>query len=148
MALGTIYLVIQPSSQAYERYLELHRPRWFNFESKVTWIWLGLYICFYFSARLALESRGSWTLFFSYLALVVLAQGVNWLVCTTRSPRNGVVLGAVAWLWALILLSAVAPVSAAAAGLLVPYLLWGPVAIIGLLQISKLNPAIRRSRQD
>lgn len=140
----TIYLVIQPSDKAYERYLRLQRPAWFDFESKIPLIWVGLYVCFYFSARLALQTRGSWNLFFSYMALVVLAQSVNWLVCTTRSPLNGVLLGGVAWAWALVLMISVAPSSATAAGLLVPYLLWGPVAMLGRLKINQLNPAIRK----
>ncbi len=146
VVLVTIYLVIQPSHKAYEKYLQLHRPAWFNFESKIPLIWVGLYVCFYFSARLVLEPRWSWSFAFSYLALVVLAQSVSWLVCLSRSPMIGLLLGGVAWIWALILLKAVASVSAMAAWLLVPYLLWGPVAMLGFWQISKLNPAIRRSR--
>jgi tryptophan-rich sensory protein len=43
------------------------------------------------------------------------------------------------------LLIAVAPLSAVASGLLVPYLLWEPVSILGRLQIHRLNPGARRS---
>ncbi len=146
VALVTIYLVIQPSNKAYEQYLNLHRPAWFNFESKIPLIWVGLYVCFFLSARLVLEPRWSWNTAFSYLVLVLLAQSVNWLVCLRRSPLIGLLLGGVAWIWALIVLLSVAAVSATAAWLLVPYLLWGPVAMLGFWQMSKLNPAIRRSR--
>ncbi|MGB7564547.1 MAG: tryptophan-rich sensory protein [Prochlorococcaceae cyanobacterium] len=146
VALVTIYLVIQPSRPAYQRYLQLRRPRWFNFESTYTLIWLGFYVCFFFSARLVLERSWSWNLAITYLILVLLAQSVNWLVCITRSPLFGVLLGGMAWVWALLTLLAVAPRSGLAAALLLPYVLLEPVAILGRLQIHWLNPGARRSR--
>ncbi|MCP9848334.1 tryptophan-rich sensory protein [Cyanobium sp. Morenito 9A2] len=146
LALIVIYLVIHPNHAGYDWYLGLNRPNWFNIESKVPTIWLGLYVCFFFSARLVLETKGSWALAFSYLTLVALAQGVSWLTCTSRSLHAGTVLGALAWIWAVITLLTVAPLSGLAALLLLPYLIWGAVATVGLQSMRSLNPGLRRPR--
>jgi benzodiazapine receptor len=145
-ALVLIYLALNPTHQAYEWYLRLRRPRWFNFEQNILYIWLGLYICFFNSARLVLEPQWQWGYAASFLLLVVLAQGTSWLTCTSGSLAAGVGLGIVAWLWNLGMILALVRVSTGAAAFLVPYLLWGPVEMAGRQKMRALNPHVRRSK--
>lgn len=144
-ALVLIYLSLNPSRQGYAWYLRLRRPRWFDFEQNILFVWLGLYFCFFSSARLVLEPRWQWGYAVSFLVLVVLAQGTSWLTCTRCSLAAGVGLGIVAWLWNLGMILALVPVSTTAAVLLVPYLLWGPVEMAGRHEMRALNPNAPRS---
>lgn len=139
-ALLVIYFLLHPSHDGYQWYLNLRRPSWFDFEQHIPLIWLGLYVCFFSAARLVLEPQWRWSQAIAFLLLVAMAQGTSWIVCATRSLLAGVVLGCLAWLWTLGMILVLLNGSAAAAALLVPYLLWGPLPIVGRHQMRALNP--------
>ncbi|NBW64107.1 MAG: sensory protein, partial [Synechococcaceae bacterium WB4_1_0192] len=52
---------------------------------------------------------------------------------------SGTVIGFAGWVWGVALTIAVAAGSAAAAWLLVPYLLWSPVGTLVTWQMQRLN---------
>jgi tryptophan-rich sensory protein len=144
LALLLIYFTLHPSHEGYGWYLQLRRPRWFDFEQHIPFIWLGLYVFFFNSARLVLEPQWKWGYAASFLLLVAMAQGTSWLTCTSRSLKAGVVLGILAWLWNLGMVLSLLSVSTTAALLLVPYLIWGPIVIVGRHQMDALNANSRR----
>jgi benzodiazapine receptor len=142
-ALVAIYMIVHPSHGGYEWYLRLRRPHWFDFEHRSPLIWLGLYVCFFISARLVLEPQWHWGYAVGFLLLLAMAQGTIWLICTSRSLTAGLVLGIVAWLWNLGMILALIRASTTAAALLVPYLIWGPVEFLGRQQMRGLNKTAR-----
>jgi translocator protein len=74
-----------------------------------------------------------------YLGLLLLVQSYTWLICRTRRLANGTAVGFAGWVWGLALTVVVLQVSALAALLLVPYLLWSPVGTFVTWQMQRLN---------
>jgi tryptophan-rich sensory protein len=75
----------------------------------------------------------------AYLVLLLLVQSYTWVICRSRRLRNGTVVGFAGWVWGAALAVVVAPLSAIALGLLVPFLLWSPVGTFVTWKMEKLN---------
>ena len=139
LVIGSLVVVIMPSQDDFAWFLRLRRPGWLTFEALIPLIWLTIYACFYASALLVWNSAASLWLMVGYLFLLVLVQSYTWLICRTRRLANGTGVGLAGWLWGVALTVMVAPVSQAAALLLIPYLLWSPVGTLVTWQMQRLN---------
>ena len=130
---------LNPSREQFSWFLRLRRPNWLSFERLIPLIWIAIYACFYGSALVAWNASWSLGLMAGYLALLVLVQSYTWLICQTRRLSNGTVVGFAGWVWGAALAVVVAPLSAIALGLLVPFLLWSPVGTFVTWKMEKLN---------
>jgi tryptophan-rich sensory protein len=148
LAMGGVIVALNPGREGFAWFLALRRPAWLTFEPLIPPIWAAIYACFYASALLswnAVPARGA--ALAGYLGLLVLVQSYTWLICRTRSLRNGTLVGFAGWVWGVALAIAVAPHSNAAWLLLVPFLLWSPVGTFITWRMQRLNPNPGRSPQ-
>jgi tryptophan-rich sensory protein len=139
LVMTAICALLNPSREQFAWFLRLRRPAWLTFEGWIPLIWIGIYACFYASALLAWNSSWNGWLMASYLALLLLVQSYTWLICRSRRLANGTAIGLVGWLWGMALAVMLQPHSIAAAGLLIPYLLWSPVGTLVTWQMQRLN---------
>ena len=112
---------------------------WLTFERWIPWIWSAIYACFYASALLAWNAGAGWGRMVGYTLLLVLVQSYTWLIGRTRRLASGTAAGFAGWLVGVALAVATAPVSALAALLLVPFLLWSPVGTFVTWRMQRLN---------
>lgn len=139
LVMGAVAWGLNPGRDAFAWFLQLRRPSWLRFERWIPLIWIGIYACFYASALLSWNATGRWELMAGYLALLLLVQSYTWLICRTRSLRNGTAVGFAGWLWGVALAVVVAPGSQPAWLLLIPYLLWSPVGTAVTWRMERLN---------
>jgi tryptophan-rich sensory protein len=139
LVIVAVVVALNPGREQFSWFLRLRRPAWLTFEGWIPLIWLLIYACFYGSALLSWNASGSWGLMAAYLLLLLLVQSYTWLICRTRRLANGTRVGLAGWLWGVALCVLVAPHSATAAWLLVPYLLWSPVGTLVTWQMQGLN---------
>jgi len=139
MVMVGVGFVLNPSRRQFAWFLRLKRPAWLSFERLIPLIWIGIYACFYASALLGWTASSSWSLMLAYLVLLLLVQSYTRLICLTRQLRYGTAVGFAGWLWGLGLATAVAPHSAPAWQLLIPFLLWSPVGTLVTWQMQRLN---------
>ncbi|MEB3262408.1 MAG: tryptophan-rich sensory protein [Cyanobacteriota bacterium] len=137
MALITVGL--NPGPQDFRWFLMLRRPAWLSFERWIPLIWLLIYACFYASALLCWSVSSRWDLQLGYAGLLLLVQSYTLVICRTRRIRNGTVIGLLGWGWGVALAAVVAPLSAGAWLLLLPYLLWSPIGTLVTWQMQRLN---------
>lgn len=134
-----VALSLNPSRADFEWFLRLRRPMWLRFERWIPLIWLLIYACFYASALLSWQAgTGGWSMV-AFLVLLLLVQGYTWLICRTRRLSSGTTLGFLGWTWGVGLALGLTSHSLAAAGLLIPYLLWSPVGTFVTWQMERLN---------
>ena len=131
---------LNPTAEQFRWFLRLRRPRWLTFERWIPLIWISIYACFYAAALLSWQATGSWWLMLLFLALLVLVQSYTLVICRSRRLVYGTWIGLAGWLVGLALALALLPRSGAAAGLLIPYLLWSPVGTFVTWRMQRLNP--------
>ena len=139
LVMGAVVVLLNPGREEFLWFLRLQRPAWLSIERFIPLIWLVIYACFYASALLAWQAGGGWPVMAGYLGLLVLVQSYTWVICRSRRLRNGTVVGFAGWVWGAALAVVVAPLSAIALGLLVPFLLWSPVGTFVTWKMEKLN---------
>ena len=139
LVMVAVGVLLNPGSEQFAWFIRLRRPVWLTFERLIPVIWLAIYACFYASALLVWNASWSWGLMAGYLGLLLLVQSYTWLICRTRRLANGTAVGFAGWVWGLALTVVVLQVSALAALLLVPYLLWSPVGTFVTWQMQRLN---------
>ena len=140
LAMVAVIAALNPGREGFAWFMALRRPAWLTFERLIPAVWAAIYACFYASALLswnAVPARG--TAMAAYLVLLVLVQSYTWLICRTRSLRNGTVVGFAGWVWGVALAVAMAPHSRPAWLLLVPFLLWSPVGTFITWRMEGLN---------
>jgi tryptophan-rich sensory protein len=122
----------------------LSRPNWLTFEFLIPVIWLVIWVCVTISAILVWEKTRRrdrvWLLMILYGAIALLTTLYSPVVVELRSLFGGLIVGGTATLLVYILAVLVLPISQAAAWLLLPYLLWGPVGTYLTWLIIQLNP--------
>ncbi|MEA5398606.1 tryptophan-rich sensory protein [Synechococcus sp. BA-124 BA4] len=139
VAIVAVGVLLNPNREDFRWFLQLRRPRWLTFERWIPAIWLAIYICFYVSALLAWQASTSLVLMGGYLGLVLLVQSYTWLICRSRTLRNGTLIGLAGWAWGVALAVVVVPLSRPAALLLIPFLLWSPVGSFVTWRMEGLN---------
>lgn len=122
----------------------LRRPSWLTFESLIPLIWTVVFVCGAWSAYIIWEqdpgSRKIWLLMGLYLLLELVTLSYTSLMLTLRSLKVGLTVGATGFVIAVILAILVLPISAWAAALLLPYLLWSPIGTYTTWELMRLNP--------
>lgn len=126
----------------------LRRPKWLTFEAAIPIIWTIIFICGAWSATIVWETLGkteagrsqAWLLMGGYLLVELVTLAYSPVMMNRQSLKLGTAIGATGGVLALILAIAVWQVSHAAAGLLVPYLLWSPVGTYTTWAMAQLNP--------
>ncbi|WP_250125100.1 TspO/MBR family protein [Chroococcidiopsis sp. CCMEE 29] len=122
----------------------LSRPNWLTFEFLIPVIWLVIWVCATISAILVWEKARRrdrvWLLMILYGAIALFTALYSPVVVELRSLFGGLIVGGTATLLVYILAVLVLPISQAAAWLLLPYLLWGPVGTYLTWLIIQLNP--------
>jgi len=139
LTMGLVIAVLTPNRRELRWFLRLRRPRWLTFERFIPLIWGAIYACFYVSSLLGWSNGGGLPLMGGYLGLLVLVQSYTLLICRSRRLANGTAVGLLGWIWGVALTVVVARVSATAAWLLVPYLLWSPVGTFVTWRMQGLN---------
>ena len=139
LVMVAVGVLLNPGREQFAWFIRLRRPVWLTFERLIPVIWLAIYACFYASALLVWNASWRWGLMAGYLGLLLLVQSYTWLICRTRRLANGTAVGFAGWVWGLALTVVVLQVSALAALLLVPYLLWSPVGTFVTWQMQRLN---------
>lgn len=137
--MAAVVLLLNPSRQEWSWFLRLRRPRWLSFERWIPLIWSAIYACFYASALLCWQAGGRWLPMAGYLGVLLLVQSYTLLICRTRRLASGTAVGFAGWVWGIALAAIVAPLSAKAALLLLPYLLWSPVGTFVTWRMDRLN---------
>ena len=139
LLMGLVIVMIQPEAAHYDWYQGLRRPLWLSFSIWLPAIRLVLQVAFYVSL-LILHSRapgGIWVA--GYLLPLALLQASTWCSCRLRRLGLGCLVALLAWLSALVLAILVWPISALAAWLVLPFLLWIPVEGLSECQMLRLN---------
>jgi translocator protein len=139
LVMVAVGVLLNPGREPFAWFIRLRRPAWLTFERLIPAIWLVIYACVYASALLTWNASWSWGLMLGYFGLLLLVQSYTWLICRTRRLANGTAVGFAGWVWGLALTVVVLPISALAALLLVPYLLWSPVGTFVTWQMQRLN---------
>ncbi len=123
----------------------LNLPRWLAIvEPVIPVIWTVIFTCGAISALLVWrEDPGSlktWLLMGYYLLVEIVTVAYIPVTLRLRSLAIGTVIGGLGGVLGLILAIAVFPISALAALLLVPYLLWSPVGTYATRELIDFNP--------
>ncbi|MFN9620738.1 MAG: TspO/MBR family protein [Synechococcaceae cyanobacterium] len=139
LVMAAVVALLTPSRDDWRWFLQLRRPGWLTFERWIPLIWSAIYACFYASALLAWNAGAGWGRMVGYTLLLVLVQSYTWLIGRTRRLASGTAAGFAGWLVGVALAVATAPVSALAALLLVPFLLWSPVGTFVTWRMQRLN---------
>jgi benzodiazapine receptor len=139
LVMGAVVALLNPSRDDWNWFLRLRRPAWLTFERWIPLIWSAIYACFYASALLCWNAGGGPWRMGGYLVLLVLVQSYTWLIGRTRRVASGTVAGFAGWVWGVALALITVPVSALAAVLLVPFLLWSPVGTFVTWRMQGLN---------
>ncbi|MBW4493385.1 MAG: TspO/MBR family protein [Oscillatoria princeps RMCB-10] len=123
----------------------LIRPSWLTFEPAIPFIWTFIFICGAWGAVTVWEtdpgSQKTWWLMGFYLLVEIAIIAYTPVMCKLRSLRAGTIIGATGTLFGLLLALAVWQVSAPAAFLLLPYLIWSPIGTYTTWEMIRLNPA-------
>jgi translocator protein len=132
------------SPEDFRWFKKLRRPKWLTFERIIPMVWTSIFICGAWSAYLVWETDpGSikiWQLMGFYLLVEITIVAYTPVMCKVRSLKTGTAIGAIGFLLGLILTIAVLPISAWAALLLVPYLVWSPIGTYITWKMLQLNP--------
>lgn len=123
----------------------LQLPRWLaEIEPAIPVIWTIIFACGAVSAVLVWQdepgSFKTWLLMGVYLLVEVITVSYIPVTLRLRSLAIGTVIGGSGFVLGLILAIVVFPISALAALLLVPYLLWSPVGTYATRELIDFNP--------
>ena len=122
--------LLTPSPAQQHWFIRLRRPRWLVHEKQIPRLELAIDGCLIVSAWLAWRSTTSWTLMVAYLALWLVVQGRNQLICATRRLAYGSWCALITGMGSAALGGAVFSRSLSAALLLLPLLLWSPLDVV------------------
>ncbi len=139
LVMVAVVALLNPGREDWAWFLRLRRPAWLTFERWIPLIWSAIYACFYASALLCWNAGGGPWRMAGYLVLLVLVQSYTWLIGRTRRVASGTLAGFAGWVWGVALALVTLPVSALAALLLVPFLLWSPVGTFVTWRMQGLN---------
>ena len=137
--MALVAVLLNPGREDFAWFLRLRRPAWLTFERWIPLIWCAIYGCFYVSALLCWRAGGGWGAMAGYLLLLVLVQSYTLVIGRSRRLASGTAVGLAGWIWGVALTVVVARVSAPAAWLLLPYLLWSPVGTFVTWRMQRLN---------
>ncbi|MGK7933076.1 MAG: TspO/MBR family protein [Microcystaceae cyanobacterium] len=144
VALGVALLCNRLTSRDLAWFNRLRRPDWLTFERLIPPIWITIFICGTWSAYLVWQQQPNvpqtWRLMAGYLLLEIAIMAYTPVMCKLRSLRVGTIIGGTGFFMGLILAIFVYPVSKAALGLLLPFLLWSPVGTYVTWVMIRLNP--------
>lgn len=123
----------------------LNLPRWLAaIEPVIPVIWTVIFSCGAISAVLVWQqnpgSLKTWLLMGLYLLVEVVTVAYIPLTLRLRSLALGTFIGGLGGILGLVLTVAVLPISALAAVLLVPYLLWSPIGTYATRELIEFNP--------
>ena len=123
----------------------LNLPRWLALvEPVIPVIWTVIFTCGAASALLVWQqdpgSLKTWLIMGSYLLVEVVTVSYIPLTLRLRSLAIGTLIGGFGGVLGLVLAIVVFPISAIAALLLVPYLLWSPVGTYATRELIDFNP--------
>lgn len=139
LAMVFVSLSINPTAKDFLWYRGLRRPAWFSLQSWTPLLWLVIDACLYVAALLAWRASGSWPLVLAFLVQLALIEGYSWFLCSTRRLGGGSLVCLGGWGFGVVLTLVVLNVSAQAALLMLPYLLWCPWEALALWQMQRLN---------
>ena len=138
LAIAMLSNIIRPQDVKWFRRLE--RPDWLTFEKLIPVIWTVVFVCGGWSAYIVWEQTQSWSWMVAYIVLEVVTIAFTPVLFWSHSLKAASVIGGTGFVIGLLLAISVAQVSAWAALLLVPYLLWSPIGTFTTWQMDKLNP--------
>jgi translocator protein len=128
------------SSRDIQWFRRQRRPDWLTFEFAIPVVWTVVFICGGWSAYIVWRQTQSWGLMAGYVLLELLIISYTPVMCKLQSLRVGTAIGAVGFIFGLLLAWPVVQISTAAFLLLLPYLLWSPVGTLITWQMVQLNP--------
>ncbi len=123
----------------------LNLPRWLAvIEPAIPLIWTFIFSCGAISAVMVWQrdpgSLRTWLLMGLYLLVEVVTVAYIPLTLRLRSLAIGTLIGGLGCILGLVLTVIVLPISALAALLLVPYLLWSPIGTYATRELIDFNP--------
>ena len=140
VALGSLFF--KPRDLPWAKHLD--RPNWLFFEPAIPLIWTVIFTCGAWSAVLIWEkdpgSFRSWFLMGFYLLVEVVTVAYIPATLRLRSLTVGTFLGGLGAILGVFLALTVLPISAWAATLLLPYIIWSPIGTYTTLEMIDLNP--------
>ncbi|MEM6598319.1 MAG: tryptophan-rich sensory protein [Cyanobacteria bacterium P01_D01_bin.36] len=136
-AIAMLSNIIRPADVKWFRRLE--RPSWLTFEKLIPVIWTVVFVCGGWSAYITWEATQSWVWMSAYILLEVVTIAFTPVLFWSHSLKLASVIGGVGFAIALVLALGALEVSAWAAVLLIPYLLWSPIGTITTWEMSKIN---------
>ena len=121
----------------------LRRPSWLTFEKLIPIIWTVIFICGGWSAYIVWEKNPgtyqAWFLMGLYLLLEVVIVAYSPVTLWSRNLKIGTFVGGAGSALGLIITLIVLPISAWAAVLLLPYLIWSPIGTYTTWVMYRLN---------
>ena len=139
--IGFVFNRLFPSDNRW--FMSLRRPRWLVFEKWIPFIWICIFICGITSASLFWRSQSlnmnTFLYLCSYAVLEMIILAYTPVLTRLRNIRLGAVVGAIGFLWGLILAYQVWQLSNAAGLFLLPYLLWSPIGTYVTWVMARLN---------
>lgn len=148
MVIGAVTLIVALGSNIIRPkdikwFNRLQRPDWLTFEKLIPVIWITIFICGAWSAYIVWESEpgssNTWFLMALYLLLEVVVIAFTPVSFWLQSMKAGAIVGGVGIIIGIILTFFVLQVSAWAALLLLPYLIWSPIGTYTAWKIHLLN---------
>lgn len=140
VALGSF--LIRPRDIPWATHLD--RPSWLFFEPAIPFIWTVIFICGACSAVLVWQQAPgnpkTWLLMGLYLLVEIVTVAYIPATLRLRSLEVGTVLGGLAVALGVALLLLVLPISAKAALLLLPFVVWSPIGTYTTRRMIDLNP--------
>lgn len=145
MVIGGVALIVAlganiftPSDRRW--FQRLRRPSWLTFEAAIPLIWTVVFICGAWSAYIVWETTSNWLMMGFYLLLELVTIAYTPVMFRSRSLKIGTIIGGTGTILSILLALTVLPISLAAAGLLLPYIIWSPIGTYTTWEMMKLNP--------
>jgi translocator protein len=121
----------------------LRRPHWLTFEPFIPIVWIVIFICGAWSAYIVWEndpgSDRTWLLMGLYLLVEIAIVLYQPLLLWSHNLIAGTLIGGLGAILGIILTLIVLTVSAWAALLLLPYVIWSPIGTYATWAIDRVN---------
>ena len=137
VAIALLSNVIRPKDVKW--FKRLRRPNWLTFEKLIPVIWTVVFICGAWSAYIVWEQTHSWGWMVAYMVLELVTVTFTPALFWSHSLKLATYIGGTGFVISLLLALGVLKISAWAAVLLIPYLLWSPVGTLTTWEMDKLN---------
>lgn len=137
VAIALLSNVIRPKDVKW--FKRLRRPNWLTFEKLIPVIWTVVFICGAWSAYIVWEQTHSWGWMAAYMVLELVTVTFTPALFWSHSLKLASYIGGTGFVISLLLAVGVLKISAWAAVLLIPYLLWSPVGTFTTWEMDKLN---------